>query len=655
MKIKSLLSLVMIFLLPFVSRAQDLNNKVLMTIGDQEVQAGEFERMYNKSLEPGKSLNIDSYLKQYIEFKLKVADAMKEGLDTTRAFNTELEGYRNQLAESYLTDNQTKENLLQKAYQRALTEINAWHILVALPQEPSPEDTLKAWKKAIDIRKRILKRESFEQVARATSDDQSVKVNGGNLGYFTVFQMIMPFEDAAYNLRTGEISNPVRTPYGYHIIKVTDKRPSKGKIKVAHIMKAAPPGSGENEVKQAEEEINNIYSQILEGKSFSGLATKLSDHKESAANGGELNWFGTGEIISDFSEAAFSLADTGSYTKPVRTIYGWHIIKLLDRRGTASYEESRSYLESKLNQSYLNSLSKKTFVENLKKEYNFTINRVAYNWLVSNTDTLIIQGLKKYNRGRMPSGNLYSFADQNYSVNEFANYIEKRGSMIITKDSSVFISRALETMVSDQLLNYENSVLEAKYPEFRYLLKEFHDGMLLFEISGRKVWNRVNDDSLGMRRYYEEHKNSYLTPAGIEAKIYTLRSQGGEKMLSSEFKKYSRMSDTDTRLASKFNNKNDTLLIITENTWYKGDDNEIDNLKWISGSQSFVRNGFPAIIRIKKIIEPVPLEFEKVQREMLTGYQEYLEIEWMRQLKEKYSVKIDSLVLKDVKKKLNNE
>jgi peptidyl-prolyl cis-trans isomerase SurA len=655
MKIKSLLSLVMIFLLPFVSRAQDLNNKVLMTIGDQEVQAGEFERMYNKSLEPGKSLNIDSYLKQYIEFKLKVADAMKEGLDTTRAFNTELEGYRNQLAESYLTDNQTKENLLQKAYQRALTEINAWHILVALPQEPSPEDTLKAWKKAIDIRKRILKRESFEQVARATSDDQSVKVNGGNLGYFTVFQMIMPFEDAAYNLRTGEISNPVRTPYGYHIIKVTDKRPSKGKIKVAHIMKAAPPGSGENEVKQAEEEINNIYSQILEGKSFSGLATKLSDHKESAANGGELNWFGTGEIISDFSEAAFSLADTGSYTKPVRTIYGWHIIKLLDRRGTASYEESRSYLESKLNQSYLNSLSKKTFVENLKKEYNFTINRVAYNWLVSNTDTLIIQGLKKYNRGRMPSGNLYSFADQNYSVNEFANYIEKRGSMIITKDSSVFISRALETGVSDQLLNYENSVLEAKYPEFRYLLKEFHDGMLLFEISGRKVWNRVNDDSLGMRRYYEEHKNSYLTPAGIEAKIYTLRSQGGEKMLSSEFKKYSRMSDTDTRLVSKFNNKNDTLLIITENTWYKGDDNEIDNLKWISGSQSFVRNGFPAIIRIKKIIEPVPLEFEKVQREMLTGYQEYLEIEWMRQLKEKYSVKIDSLVLKDVKKKLNNE
>jgi peptidyl-prolyl cis-trans isomerase SurA len=655
MKIKSLLSLVMISLLPVIGMGQDLDNKVLMTIGDQEVQAGEFERMYNKSVEPGKSLDIDSYLKQYIEFKLKVEDAMKEGLDTTLAFRTELEGYRNQLAQSYLTDNQTKENLLQKAYQRSLTEINAWHILVALPQEPSPADTLKAWHKAFDIRKRILKREPFEQVARATSDDQSVKVNGGNLGYFTVFQMIMPFEDAAYNLKTGEISNPVRTPYGYHIIKVADKRPSKGKVKVAHIMKAAPPGTGENEVKQAEEEINSIYRQILDGKSFSELAKKYSDHKESASNGGELNWFGAGEIINDFSEAAFYIADTGHYTKPVRTVYGWHIIKLLNKKGPASYEESRSYLESKLNLSYLNSLSKKTFVENLKKEYNFRINQVAYNWFVSNTDTLIIQGLKKYNRGNMPSGNLYSFADRYCSMNEFANYIENRGSIISTNDSTVFIDRSLETWLSDQLLNYESSVLEVKYPEFRYLMKEFHDGMLLFEISGQKVWNRVSDDSLGMRLYYEDHRNSYLTPPGIEAKIYTLKSTGGAKQLSSEFKKYSRRQDADIRLARKFNNKNDTLLIIKEDTWYKGDDREIDNLRWVTGAQSFLRNGFPAIILIKNIIEPVPLKFEKVQREMLTGYQEYLEGEWMKQLKEKYSVKIDSLLLKDVKKKLNNE
>ena len=212
-----------------------------------------------------------------------------------------------------------RKNFSRKHIRDHLTEINAWHILIAMPQDASPADTLKAWKKAIDIRERIINGESFESVARGTSDDKSVKINGGNLGYFTVFQMIMPFEDAAYSLKKGAISMPVRTPYGYHIIKVTDKRPSKGRIKVAHIMKAVPPGTAENEAKKAEEEINNIYKKLQEGASFSELAKKYSDHKESAVKGGELNWFGTGEIISDFSEAAFAITDTGKYTKPVRT------------------------------------------------------------------------------------------------------------------------------------------------------------------------------------------------------------------------------------------------------------------------------------------------------------------------------------------------
>jgi peptidyl-prolyl cis-trans isomerase SurA len=367
MKIRSSLLFAFIILLPVVCQAQDVNNKILMTVDNGKVQSGEFIRMYKKSIEPGKKLVIEDYLKQYIVFKLKVTDAIREGYDTTSAFRNELNGYRNQLAQSYLTDSQAKEKLLRKAYQRSLTEINGWHILIALPQESLPQDTLKAWKKAIDIRERIIKGEPFEQVARGTSDDQSVKINGGNLGYFSAFQMIMPFEDVAYSLKKGIISMPVRTPYGYHIIKITDKRPSKGRIKVAHIMKTAPPGTGEKEAKQAEDEINNIYKKLKEGVPFGELAKKYSDHKESAVKGGELNWFGTGEIINDFSEAAFSIPDTGKYTKPVRTIYGWHIIKLLDKKAPGSFEESKSFLESKLNQSYLNSLSKKSFIEKLKK------------------------------------------------------------------------------------------------------------------------------------------------------------------------------------------------------------------------------------------------------------------------------------------------
>ena len=643
------------YLVPVISQAQDLNTKILMTVNGKDIQAGEFIRMYKKSKEPGKTLDIDDYLSQFKIFKLKVADGLSKGYDTIGSFRKELSGYRNQLAQNYLTDAQTKEKLLQKAYQRSLIEINAWHILIALPQNPSPEDTLKAWQKALDIRQRILEGEPFESVARGTSDDKSVKINGGNLGYFSVFQMIMPFEDAVYAMKKGSVSMPVRTPYGYHIIKVTDKRPSKGKIKVAHIMKAVPPGTDDSTAKKAEEEINSYYKMLQEGASFSELAEKYSDHKESAAKGGELDWFGTGEIISDFSEAAFAITDTGKYTKPVRTLYGWHIIKLLSKKAPGTFEESRSFLESKINQSYLNSISKRSFVEKLKKEYNFRINQDAFNWFVEHTDTLVIRGEKSYNRATMPDGNIYTFANQYFTTNKFADYIEKRGSMVVTKDSFVFINRLMDTRVTDHLMSYENSVLEKKYPEFRYLMNEFHDGMVLFEISGKEVWNRVSNDSSGLRHFYEDHRSNWLSRRGIEAKIYTLKSPDGLKLLSSAFDKYSQKSDLDNILIRKFNRKNDTILFIKKGKWFKGDDPEIDRINWVSGSHSLIDEAPPSIIMILKVIEPSPLNFKDVQGEVMTGYQEFLEREWIEQLNKKYNVMIDNQVLDEVKKKLKNE
>ena len=655
MKIRSYFLIILLYLTPVVCPAQELNTKTLMIVDGTGVEAGEFIRMYKKSIEPGKKLDIDSYLQQFTVFKLKVADALREGYDTTKSFRNELNGYRNQLAQNYLTDNQTKEKLLQKAYQRSLTDVNAWHILIAMPQNASPEDTLKAWQKAINIRERIIKGEPFESVARGTSDDKSVKINGGNLGYFTVFQMIMPFEDAAYSLKKGAISMPVRTPYGYHIIKVTDKRPSKGKIKVAHIMKAVQTGAADSTSKKAEEEINRIYQLLQEGASFSDLAKKYSDHKESAAKGGELNWFGTGEIISDFSEAAFAMADTGKYTKPVHTIYGWHIIKLLDKKSPGTFEESNSYLESKINKSYLNSISEKSFVGKLKKDYNFQINQDAYNWFIGHTDTLIIQGLKKYDRTSIPSGNMYSFAGQYFTTDEFADYVEKRGSMIVTKDSSLFINHLIDARAGDHLISYENSQLEKKYPEFRYLMNEFHDGMLLFEVSGKNVWNRVSNDSSGLRHYYDENKNKWLSRTGIEAEIYTMKSSDGEKQLSAAFEKYSRKNDLDEILLNKFNKINDTVLLINRKTWYKGENPDIDKIEWKNGTQSLTYKGYPSIIIIKKVLEPSPLNYDKVQGEVMTGYQELLESEWTRQLNKKYNVKIDNVVLQEVKKNINNE
>ncbi len=545
MKVRSFYFIILLCLFPPVCQAQELNSRILMTVGDKKIEAGEFIRMYKKSADPQSSLDIDSYVQEFISFKLKVADAVSEGDDTTQSFRNELTGYRNQLAENYLTDTQTRDKLLEKAYKRSLTEIKVWHILIAMPENPSPADTLKAWKKAIDVRERIVTGEPFESVARGTSDDKSVKINGGNLGYISAFQMIMPFEDAAYSLKPGTISMPVRTPYGYHIITVTDRRASKGRIKVAHIMKSVPPGTSDEDAKQAETDINNIYKMLNQGASFSELAKKYSDHKESALRGGELDWFGTGEIVSDFAEPAFALTDTGKYTKPVRTPYGWHIIKLLGRKPPGTFEESKPFLESKISQSYLESVNRKSFVEKLKKEYSFNINQETFNWFIINTDTLIIQGLKKFDTATIPEGNLYSFADINVTANDFADFVENKGFMVVTKDSSVFIHKLFDIKVTDDLINYENSRLEKKYPEFRYLVNEFHDGILLFAISGKKVWNKASNDSSGLKAYYEENKTKWLSRKGIEAKLYTLKVPNGDNQLQPAFKKYSDNPDFD--------------------------------------------------------------------------------------------------------------
>ena len=655
MKIRSILSIIIIVFTCGFCFAQNPDEKIIMTVAGRKVEAGEFIRMYNKSIDPSYKSDLDTYIEQFTAFKLKVADAIENGYDTTKAFRDELNGYRNQLAQSYLTDPDIKENLLRKAYQRSLSEVNASHILVSCAPDALPEDTLKAFKKANDIRERIIKGEVFEQVAKATSDDKSVLINSGNLGYFTAFQMITPFEEAAYTLKPGTVSLPVRTPYGYHIIKVSDRRPSQGKIRVAHIMKVAPPGSDEQTVIKAEKEINNIYSRLRNGESFRKLAADFSDHKESAANGGEMNWFGTGEIISEFSEAAFAIKDTGEYTKPVRSVYGFHIIKLLDRKAPGSFEESKPFLENKLNQSNLLSLGKKSFLEKLKKEYNFRINPAVHSWFINNTDTLIIRGISKYDRNKIPPGNIYSYANKHLSAREFADYLEKRGYRVVTENPGYYIDASIESIMADDIMNHENSVLEQKYPDFRYLMNEFHDGILLFDISSKNVWDKVQEDSAGLHDYYSRNKNNYLSKKSIEAKIYTLKENGRAKQLASAYRRYSRKPGTDKRLMDKFNVKGDTLLTITEGKWFTGDDPEIDNIIWTPGFHSFTNKSYPSLINIKKVNEPEPLPFREVQPEIISGYQDWLTEEWIKQLKKKYTVEIDHKVLDEVKKRLGNE
>ncbi len=568
MRQKSILSHILIILSLSSGFAQNADEKILMTVAKMDVEAGEFVRMFNKSLDPAYRVEIDEYLQQFIAFKLKVADAVEHGYDTTAAFREELKGYRNQLAQTWLTDPDIREKTLRKAYQRYLEEINASHILVSCPRDAAPDDTLKAYRRAVGIRKRILEGEQFGEVALSESDDKSAMINKGSLGYFTAFQMITPFEDAAYSLQPGTVSWPVRTPFGYHIIKVIDRRPSRGKIRVSHIMKSVPPGSDGQAVIKAESEINQIYERLGKGESFAKLASEKSDHRESAANGGEMNWFGAGEIINDFSEAAFAIKDTGEYTKPVTTPYGFHIIKLLERKGPGTYEEAKPFLESRLNQTDLVSLGKKSFIDRLKKEYEFRVVPEVRNWFIKNTDTLIIRGKTRYPARLIPEGNICSFAGKGLSAADFASYLEKSDRVIETDNPAHFIDESLESIASEEIMKYEDSILEKKHADFKYLMKEFHDGILLFEISSDKVWNRVQEDSAGLMKHYELNKDKFQAE----------------------------------------------------------------------------RNGAAS-----------PLPFREVQADVISSYQDWLNEEWIRELKSKYAIKIDDQVFEEVKKELAYE
>ena len=649
-------TILLIFIFAYALSVQlsgQADSVVLLRINNNAVTTGEFVRLFTKSNNIIKNTDFDEYLNQFINFRLKVEQALEEGMDTTVAFRKEFLGYRNQLAKNYLTDNEAKEKLLKDIYSRLLTEINAWHILVACQSDATPDDTLEAYNRSMEIRARLLAGEQFEDVARGGSDDPSVVLNGGDLGYFTAMQMIKPFENAAYALKTGEISMPVRTPFGYHIIKVSHRRPSLGSIKVAHIMRTVPPGSTEEVWNKAAEEINAIAKQLREGSSFSDMAKTESDHLESAAKGGEIEWFRIGDIVPEFSKASFALLKNGDISPPVRTTFGWHIIKRIDRKPIGSFEENRIYIESKLTDGSMTDLARNSFVGKLKKAYNFRINNSNLSLISSLTDTLISDSLKRFDRRLLPAGNLYSYTGGSLKCLDFALLIEKNLAAFNGTNTNQLINSLLENNVAETLIAYEDSKLEDKYPEFRYLVKEFHDGMLLFEINSREVWNKPYSDSLGLYSYYEENHARFMSTPSAHIKVYTLRNNENLKTLSKLVSKNGSKPDGDNKILAKYNTRNDTTLTITSKLVELGDDPELDPFIAKAGSGTALQNGKMIVILVTEVFPAELLPVSEVQLEVVALYQESLEEKWEKQLKTKYPVWINEVALKELRERYN--
>jgi len=639
--------------------SQTLSSETLFRIGNENITAGEFMRIYKKNSKTGQETlptSVDDYLKLYSIFKLKVHEAILNGNDTVSAFLKELNGYRDQLAKPYLTDQQTIDGLTKEAYERMQSDVDASHILIRVARDADPADTLKAYQKIIKIRERLLAGEDFEKIARATSDDPSVRNNGGHLGYFTVFQMVYPFETAAYHTQPGEITMPVRTRFGYHLIKVNGIRKDPGTIKVAHIMIAVPRNSSNEKEKKAKEKVDLIYNQLKEGSDFAALATKYSDDYNSAKNGGDLPWFGTGRMIPEFANAAFKLQKNGEISVPIKTSYGWHIIKRIDQKRNGSFNEEKAGLEKKIFSSEREKEAKSSFFQKLRSKYKFWMDSTKLVPLTENlTPGKFSEGLWKKDPAILSDQPLFGFAGHQYTLSETARAIEAYFKSHQKKPVNEFmIHDAVNQFVNQELMAYAKSRLENTYPDFAYLMKEYHDGMLLFDISDKMVWSKAVEDTLGLQEFYKKHSNNYLGSKRLAVIDFSLFNPNKRKDVEKAINKGNRTVRKITYYKKKFPADTSKGVLVERIILESGDFPRSDSISWKErATYHFKENGITHIWLAKKILKPIVKPLSEIKGKVTSDYQNYLEKKWVNQLYEKYPVSINQEVLKKVKQKLS--
>jgi peptidyl-prolyl cis-trans isomerase SurA len=684
------------------------DSQPLFSIDAVDVYPDEFIYAYEKSNKnKGEIEPVNDYLDLYIEFKMKVHEARSQGIDTTKSYLNELNGYLDEIKKPYLTTEKVNKKLVTEAYNRLQQEINASHILIRVEKGAKPKDTLAAYKKIEEIRAKYEEGEKFEALARQYSEDPSAPSNNGLLGWFTAFQMVYPFESAAFETSVGEVSPIIRTQFGYHIVRVNDKRETLGRIKIAHIMKRFPPQGSEEDSLNTEKAINEIKEKLKAGEEWFILATEESDDLNTKDQGGSLPWFGAGNLPPSLETVAFELEEKGDISQPVKSPFGWHILKLEDKRGVGSLESMRESLSRRVQRDQRSELKNVEVIKKLKEENNFNKNDEAYR-LLRSKETLNASDFKK----RELDMNLFTISEKGYTINEFLQ----------ARDSSQNLDSELSQYEKSELIDYEDKNLEVKYPEYRLLRQEYKDGLLLFEIMNQKIWSKVGQDSIALKKYYENNRSQYKSKENlkvarivfsdtsiikpfknpIKGTYFPLTQEleyNGVKTLieqlksvdSSEFTYYlslklpKNLNQTDSiklfeKLNLTFGNMEVVKLIYSdENKIYlqlfsKANELLVKNNESIVSASTEVTEVLESsiwqnksageyiksvtqdgMIELQYALESYPprqKSFEEARAELMEDYQKHLESEWIEELKTKYNVSINDKVLIKIKSKI---
>jgi peptidyl-prolyl cis-trans isomerase SurA len=624
--------------------AQSIDSENLMTIGGETISVKEFLRVYNKNIDlvqDESQKNIDYYLNLYTNYKLKLKEARTLGFDKKDSYKKEFESYKNQLSKAYTTDKEVTETLVKEAYNRTTSEVKAHHILVRI--QPG-QDTLAAYEKIKALRSRMVK-EDFTSLRTALHDGKSVFVE--DLGYFSAFKMVYDFENAAFNTPLGQTSKPFRTQFGYHVVKVLDKRPSKGKVQVAHIMIA---NNQKDSTLVPENRIKEIYRSIQEGDSFESLAKQFSDDKSSAAKGGVMNPFKSGDIRSEiFVNTAFGLKEIGAISEPIQSQFGWHILKLISKTPVEPYEQIKVDLEQKVKRDARSKIIRQKMLEKLKQQYK--ISQPSLESVVAKIQKNDADDIWEVDASMEPQVFL-KIESQEFSYRDFLDLLNKnKRSFKASTGKSKFISNQYALFLGNNLFQYKKNNLINENEDYANVLKEYEEGLLLFDIMENKIWKGAQLDSIGLKSYYNENTSKFKSNSKITA---TIARSNKKKKLKAVKKMWSQGFSTDA-ISQKLNERDQALI-------FSSGDFEIDsplipkNMVFNKGiSEIYSLDDNYVLLNISNIETPQILSFEDAKGAVISKYQSVLESEWLETLRNKYPIVINEKILSDLKKSIKTE
>ena len=647
MKLRHLSALAVIVFSAFFSvNAQE--KQVLFSVEDTPVYASEFERVYKKNLELVKDesqKDIDNYLDLFIKYKLKVAEAKALGLDQKPAYLREFEGYKKQLSANFLSNNEVTENLVKEAYERLKHEINARHILVKI-DENAPEDQQKLAQEEIEkLRGRVID-EGFEAVKKDIHNGRTLFAE--ELGYFTAFRMVYNFETAAYNTEVGKWSQPFQTQFGYHIVQVNDKRENRGEITVAHIMLTDKDTNTES----AEERINDIYKRIKQGEDFEALANQFSEDKSSSNKGGRLNTFSSGQLSSEiFEDKAFGLENKGEITEPFKSEFGYHIVKLIDKKGLNSFKEMESELKAKVKKDSRSVVINNSRFKKLKEKYKVKDNPEALAYFTSILNEDYYQ--RSWNTPENFEGSkvLFTMNDQKVTYKDFAEFLyNTQRRRQARQPFGKLVASNYKDFLESKLTQYQEDNLEFENEEYALILNEYRDGLLLFDLMESKVWNAAREDSTGLENYYKQHQEKYFFDTRADAVI---ASSANKK----DIKKVAKMLENNESIEAIKKQINSEKAISvsfikdTVTTSHQALPKDFNMQKGVS--KVFKHNDAYSVVKVNTVLPKTQKTFEEAKGKVISDFQEYKEKMWLDELSKKYKVKVNQDVLKQVKKDLN--